>query len=77
LAYSYEDEPDVTDPIAQGFEDYKELLAEGEKGLFKSKSSQPKPAEGPGAASTSPEKITTFDQAKAAARERLRQSANA
>lgn len=74
LAYSYADEDG--DPVAKGFEEYKTLIGQGEKGLFDQKSSQPQPPEGPGAASTSDEKITSFNdpRLKAMAAERMRRS---
>lgn len=74
LAYSYADEE--SDPIAKGFEDYQALIGQGEKSLFAKKEDQPKAPEGPGAPSTSPEVITSFNdpRLKAQARERLAQS---
>lgn len=78
LAYAYSDDGKMSaeEIILKGFEDYKELLGQGEKGLFEQKQNQPSPAEGPGAPASSPEKITSFDdpRLKAQARERLRQT---
>lgn len=74
LAYSYADEE--ADAVAKGFEDYQSLIGQGEKSLFEKKAQQPTPAEGPGAASTSPEKITSFSDPRLTemATERLRKS---
>jgi hypothetical protein len=58
LAYSYADED--KDPIGKGFAEYQELIGMGEKGLFAKKAGQPQTPEGPGAADTSPEKISSF-----------------
>jgi hypothetical protein len=67
-------EDDEEDPIGKGFEEYQRIVSQGESGLFAQKAGQPGPVEGPGAASTSAEPITSFDQAKAAAKVRLTQS---
>jgi hypothetical protein len=56
LAYSYADED--KDPIGKGFEEYKELIGAGEKGLFARKDGQPQTPEGPGAAATAPDKLS-------------------
>jgi hypothetical protein len=63
LAYAYADDSKLSpgEMIQKGLEDYKEMIGEGENGLFKEKVDQPKPPEGPGAADTSPEKISSFD----------------
>jgi hypothetical protein len=63
LAYSYSDDSSLSpaEMIQKGFEDYKEMIGQGEKSLFEQKSNQPKPPEGPGQADTSPEKIASFD----------------
>lgn len=66
LAYSYADED--KDPIQKGFEEYKQLIGQGEKGLFEKKAGQPQTPEGPGAASTSPEKLTSFGDPRLKAR---------
>ena len=71
LAYAYADE-DPDNAITRGFEDYQRLVGKGEAGLFAKKVSQPEAPEGPGRASNAPDKITSFDQAKAAALDRLR-----
>lgn len=63
LAYAYAEE-DGVDPIAKGFEDYQNLIGQGEKGLFEQLSQRPPPAEGAGAAAMSDEKITSFDDPK-------------
>lgn len=78
LAYAYSDDSALSaeEMILKGFEDYKSLIGQGEKGLFDQKDKQPPPAEGAGAPSTSPEKITSFDdpRLKQQATERLRKS---
>lgn len=63
LAYVYSDDSrlSVDDLLAKGFEDYKSLVGQGEKGLFAQKTEQPPPAEGAGAAAMGDEKITSFD----------------
>lgn len=63
LAYRYTDEANLSagEIIAKGFEDYKNLIGQGEKGLFEEKAKQPKPAEGSGPAAMGDEKITSFD----------------
>lgn len=63
LAYRYTEEPGLSakEIVEKGFADYQQLLGQGEKNLFASKSNQPQTPEGPGAASTAPEKITSFD----------------
>lgn len=72
LAYSYADENG--DPIAKGFEDYQNLVGQGEKGLFDKKSQQPQSPEGPGAAATGADKITSFSDPRLGpmAREKMR-----
>jgi hypothetical protein len=77
LTYSEGDENLTGEEIiAKAFEDYKALLAKGEKGLFDQKNGQPDPPEGPGSADLSPEKITSFSdpRLKDAALARLRKS---
>lgn len=71
LAYSFAEEDD---PIGSGFQAYQGLVSKGGQDVFNSKVNQPSAPEGPGAAATSPEKITSFEDAKAAATERLKQS---
>ncbi len=71
LAYAYADD-DPDNAVSNGFADFQRLVGKGEAGLFAKKAKQPAPPEGAGAASNAPEKITTFDQAKAAALDRLR-----
>jgi hypothetical protein len=66
LAYSFSDED--PNPIQKGFEVYEQLIGQGEKGLFAQKSEQPQTPEGPGAASTSPEKLTSFSDPNLKAR---------
>jgi hypothetical protein len=66
LAYSYADED--KNPIEKGFEEYKELIGQGEKSLFAQKAGQPQTPEGPGAPATSPEKLTSFGDPKLKAR---------
>ncbi len=77
LAYSYA-EDDPQNAIARGFEDYKSMTGQAEKGLFDQKSGQPRSPEGPGAPDTSPERIASFGdpRLKEAATERLRKSLN-
>jgi hypothetical protein len=71
LAYAYADE-DPDNAINRGFEDYQRLVGKGEAGLFAKKAGQPESPEGPGRASNAPQQITTFDEAKAAALDRLK-----
>lgn len=66
LAFSYADEDQ--NPIEKGFNDYQSLIGQGEKGLFEKKASQPQPPEGPGAASTADEKLTSFGDPRLKAR---------
>lgn len=74
LAFSYADED--PNPIEKGFADYQSLIGQGEKSLFEKKAGQPAPPEGPGAASTADEKITSFGdpRLKAMAMERMKNS---
>ncbi len=78
LAYSYADDSSlsVEEMIHKGFDDYKSLIGQGEKGLFDKKVEQPQTPEGPGATSTSPEKIASFDDPRlmAQAKERLKKA---
>ena len=78
LAYSYSDDNSLSpsEMIQKGFEDYKEMIGQGEKGLFDDKSNQPKPPEGAGGADTSPEKIASFSdpRLRAAALAKLKSS---
>jgi len=79
LAYRYTDEPGLSgkEVIEKGFADYQNLIGQGEKGLFAQKEKQPETPEGPGAASTADEKITSFGDPRllAMAKERMKQSA--
>lgn len=71
LAYRYTDDESnlsASEIIAKGFEDYKNLIGQGEKGLFEQKTKQPAPAEGAGAAVMGDEKITSFNDPKLRAR---------
>jgi hypothetical protein len=63
LAYSYSDDSSLlpAEMIQKGFQDYTEMIGQGEKSLFDQKSKQPPPPEGAGGADTSPEKIASFD----------------
>jgi hypothetical protein len=71
-------EDDPENCIKRGFEDYQRIRSEGEKGLFDKKAGQPSPPEGGGGKpDTTPSPITNFEDAKAAARERLRESSAA
>lgn len=78
LAYSYSDDGSLSaaEMIQKGFEDYKDMIGQGEKGLFEQKVNQPKPPEGAGGSDASPEKISSFGdpRLKLAAEERLRKS---
>lgn len=78
LAYHYTDEPGLSgkEVIEKGLADYQKLIGQGEKSLFAQKENQPQTPEGPGAASTSPESISSFDdpRLKAQAVERIRNS---
>lgn len=78
LAFSYSDDNSLSaaEMIRKGFEDYQEMIGQGEKGLFDQKANQPGTPEGAGAADLSAEKITSFDdpRLKQSAREQLRQS---
>lgn len=66
LAYTHSDDSSlsVEEMIQKGFEEYKGFIGQGEKALFDDKSKQPSTPEGPGAAHTSPDKITSFDDPK-------------
>lgn len=79
LAYRYTDEPGLSakEVIEKGFGDYQKLIGQGEKSLFTEKTKQPQTPEGPGAASTADEKITSFGdpRIKQIALERMKQSA--
>jgi len=81
LAHSYADDGKlgVEELIGKGLEDYQRLIGQGESSLFAKKADQPQTPEGPGAPSTSPEKISSFDdpRLKAAGLERLKQSRSA
>lgn len=70
LALGYDGE----DAIQKGFEEYRNLIQSAENGVFEGKGNQPTPPEGPGSADTSAPAITSFEEAKAAARERLIQA---
>lgn len=59
------------DAIQKGFEDYSSMIEEAQGQLFTKKTQQPGKPEGPGAPNTSPEPITSFKDANAAARHRL------
>lgn len=76
LSYRYTDESGLSgkEVIEKGFADYQKLIGQGEKSLFAQKENQPQTPEGPGAASTSPESISSFSdpRLKAQAMERLR-----
>jgi len=74
LSYIEGDEDDIGQAIGDGFEEYKRIVAQGESDLFAQKSNQPGPVEGPGSADTSAPRITSFEDAKAAAKERLEKS---
>jgi hypothetical protein len=59
------------DAIEKGFEDYKNVVEEAQGQLFTKKTQQPGKPEGPGTPNTTPDKITDFKSANAAARARL------
>jgi hypothetical protein len=71
FAQSYEDEGD---PVGKGFEEFQNLIARGEKGLFAEKASKPTPPEGEGPPDTSATPITDFEEAKRMATERFAKS---
>jgi hypothetical protein len=71
LAYAYVDE-DPDGAIQRGFEDYQKLVSNAGADLFDRKVKQPKTPEGRGATDHSPDRITSFADAKAAGLERLR-----
>lgn len=71
LAYAYVDE-DPDGAIQRGFEDYQRLVNNAGADLFDRKVNQPKTPEGRGSTDHSPERITSFKDAKAAGLERLR-----
>lgn len=74
LAFAYMFGQDSEDPINAGFEEFKQVAARGENELFRQKLAQPAPAEGAGRANTAAEAPTTFEDAKAAALDRMRQA---
>lgn len=76
LAYAYLDD-DPENAIERGFEDFKRLVGAGEARLLAEKTKQPQTPEPGGAADTSAPRITTFEDAKAAAKERFKANANA
>jgi hypothetical protein len=59
--------------VKKGFQDYQNLIGTAEKGLFKSKSEAPAPAESGGVPNTGMPPVTSFDEAKRIGMERLRQ----
>ncbi len=76
FAYTQDDSLTPAQTVEKGFEDYKSLVGQGEKSLFEQKANQPDPAEGPGAASTAADKVTSFDDPRweQIAKERLRKA---
>lgn len=68
LALSYGEDPQGID---KGFADYQELVGGAERGVFQQKLGQPSPAEAGGRPASSPERITTFEDAKRAFKEDL------
>lgn len=74
LAFAYMFGQESEDPIAAGFEEFKQVAARGENELFAQKSEQPNPAEGAGRPNTVPPEITSFEDAAEAAKERMRQT---
>jgi hypothetical protein len=71
LALTYED---ADDPIREGFREYMEIRGNGQSELVKNKLDQPEPAETGGAADTSRPQVTSFGDAKRAAKERYAQA---
>lgn len=78
LAFAYSEDSSLSsaEKVQKGFEDYKNLIGQGEAGLFKQKEAQPRTPEGPGGTSTAPEKVISFDdpRLKQQALERLKQA---
>lgn len=70
LALGYDGE----DAIQKGFEEYQSIIQNAQNGVFETANNAPATPEGPGSADTSQPKITSFADAKAAARERMKQS---
>jgi len=70
LALAY----DGDDAITQAFNDYKDLVSNTERNTLREKSNQPPPSEGPGRADTNAHPVTDWNEAKDAARERIRQA---
>lgn len=70
LALAY-DEDNIEDSIKKAFEDYNAIRSDSENGLLKQKGNQPPRPEGEGSADTTPKKITDFNEAREAAKERL------
>jgi len=75
LAYTHAEDGEE-DPIGLGLADYQKIIGAGEGNLFAQKAGQPRSPEGPGAADTSAEQITSFGdkRLKAAAMERLQRA---
>lgn len=65
---------DGQDALQRGFADYQSLMGRAEQGIFAKKDGAPAPANSGGTAATRPQPITSFEDAAAAARERLLQS---
>jgi hypothetical protein len=72
LALGYEGSPEET--LKQGFEEYQSIRGDSQSELFASKEQQPQKPEGPGPANTTPDKITDFKSATAAAKQHLEQA---
>lgn len=70
LALKYDDK----DAVLKGYEDFKTLMGQAQKGLFTQKSGQPEPGVSGGNAAVAPAPIRSFEDANAAARERMAQS---
>ena len=73
LGLAYVDE-DPQNAISRGFADYQRLVGKGEASLFEDKSNQPPAPEGPGTASTAPKPITSFEDARAAGLQMLKEA---
>lgn len=74
LSLAYADSESGETGIAKGFADYQKLVGATEQNMFNSKANQPNPAVPPGSPATNQSPVTTYQDAKAAALERIRQS---
>lgn len=74
LSLAYADSESGETGIAKGFADYQKLVGATEQNMFNSKQNQPNPAVPPGSPATNTSPVTSYQDAKAAALERIRQS---